>query len=203
LLAEGRNVEAEKTARSAVTILEKGDELTFLAEALITHGRALALLHRSDQARAVLERAISIAEQSGDLESAGLAALTLIEELGDALSTEELRETLAHATALVETSEDIGIVRRLSKSAFRILFLTPEWKGFSFKRSVKQYESYLIRLALREANGAVSRAARLLGFRHHQSLISLLATRHNSLLAERSPIKRRHHHLIDHSAPKK
>jgi len=196
LLAEGRNVEAEKTARSAVTILEKGDELTFLAEALITHGRALALLHRSDQARAVLERAISIAEQSGDLESAGLAALTLIEELGDALSTEELRETLAHATALVETSEDIGIVRRLSKSAFRILFLTPEWKGFSFKRSVKQYESYLIRLALREANGAV-------GFRHHQSLISLLATRHNSLLAERSPIKRRHHHLIDHSAPKK
>jgi len=204
LLAQGRNVEAEKTARSAVTILEKGDELTFLAEALITHGKALARLHRSNQARPAFEQAISIAEQSGDLESVGLAALTLVEELGDALSNEELRETLAHATALVETSEDIGIVRRLTKSAFRIMLLTPpEWKGFSLRRAVAQYESYLIKEALREAKGSVSKASHMLGFKHHQSLISLLDTRHRDLNNERSPKKRRFHHLMNHSRPKK
>ena len=37
LLAEGRTIEAEKTARSAVRRLEKGDELSLLAEALVTH----------------------------------------------------------------------------------------------------------------------------------------------------------------------
>src|SRR5258707_13417308 len=63
LLAEGRNVEAEKTARAAVLRLEKGEELSLLAEALTTHGIALARLEHSDQARGALERAIDVAEQ--------------------------------------------------------------------------------------------------------------------------------------------
>lgn len=52
LLAEGRVVEAEKTIRAAVLRLEKGDELSLLAEALTTHGIALARLDHSDQALA-------------------------------------------------------------------------------------------------------------------------------------------------------
>src|SRR5439155_23034620 len=44
LLAEGRVREAERFARSAVTTLAKGDEQALLAEALTTHGIALARL---------------------------------------------------------------------------------------------------------------------------------------------------------------
>jgi tetratricopeptide (TPR) repeat protein len=62
LLAEGRIVEAEKTVRVAVHTLEKGDELSLLAEALTTHGIALARLDHSDQALAGLQRAIALAE---------------------------------------------------------------------------------------------------------------------------------------------
>lgn len=204
LLAEERIVEAEKTARSAVVTLEKGEESTFLAEALTTHGIALTRLHRPEQARTALERAISIAEQSGDSESAGLAALTLIEYLGETLSNDERRDTLIHANLLVETTEDIRILRRATLVAFRMLFSTPpKWKGFSFRRAVTEYESYLLKLALTEAKGSVSKASRLLGFRHHQSLISLLNTRHKDLLKIRSKVKKRHHHFLDHSKPKK
>lgn len=209
LLAEGRNVEAEKTARAAVLRLEKGDELSLLAEALITHGSALARLNHSEQAREAFERAISVAEQAGNFERAGVAALTLVEQLGEGGSSDELLATLDHARVLVEKSEDIGTVRRLGKAAFRILFSThcvptpPDWKGFSLKRAVAQYESHLIKEALREAKGSVSKAAHLLGYKHHQSLISLLNTRHKDLLKERSPIRKRWHHLIDHSKLKK
>lgn len=209
LLAEGRNVEAEKTARAAVLRLENGDELSLLAEALITHGSALARLNHSEQARSAFERAISVAEQAGNFESAGRAALTFTEQLGERGSSDELRATLDHARALVDKSEDIGIVRRLSKAAFRILFSThsvpapPDWEGFSFRRTVIQYESYLIELALKEAKGSVTKAARLLGFRHHQSLISLINSRHKDLLPTRSKIRKRRHHLMDHQKRKK
>src|SRR5258706_16386782 len=80
LLAEGRTVEAEKTARAAVRRLEKGDELSLLAEALTTHGIALARLEHSDQARVALERSIDVAERAGDFESAEVSALAIIEE---------------------------------------------------------------------------------------------------------------------------
>jgi tetratricopeptide (TPR) repeat protein len=204
LLAEGRLVQAEKTAHSAVLTLEKGEESTFLAEALITHGIALTQLHRSKQARTALERAISIAEQSGDSENAGLAALTLIEHLGETLTNDERRDALIHANLLVETTEDIGILRRATLVAFRMLFsMPPKWKEFSFRRAVTQYESYLIKLALTETNGSVSKASRLLGFKHHQSLISMLNTRHRDLIEIRSKAKKRRHHLIDHSQLRK
>lgn len=44
LLGEGRVVDAEKVSRRAVHTLEKGDELSLLAEALTTHGVALTRL---------------------------------------------------------------------------------------------------------------------------------------------------------------
>lgn len=102
LLAEGRIVEAEKTARAAVRRLEKGDELSLLAEALTTHGIALVRLDHSDQARAALERAIAVAEQVGDFESAGVSALTIIELLGPSLSKEEVWATIDHVGVLLD-----------------------------------------------------------------------------------------------------
>ena len=54
----------------------------------------------------------------------------------------------------------------------------------------------MIERALRDAGGSVTRAARLLGFKHHHSLISLLNTRHQELLKTRSASRKRRRPLI-------
>lgn len=82
-LAEGRNAEAEKTARASVVILEQGGQQGLLVEALITHGTALARLGYYSQSYATLENAIEVARESGSLSRAGEAALILLEELGE------------------------------------------------------------------------------------------------------------------------
>ena len=78
MLAEGAVAKAEKIAKSAVRMLEKGGEQSLLAEALTTHGIALARLGNEAQARAVFERAIAIAEQAGDVESAGARSVNTV-----------------------------------------------------------------------------------------------------------------------------
>jgi tetratricopeptide (TPR) repeat protein len=62
------------------------------------------------------------------------------------------------------------------------------WEGFSLKTEVLRYEAELIERALRDAGGAVSYAARLLGFRHHQTFVALLNNRHKDLLHARNPV---------------
>jgi tetratricopeptide (TPR) repeat protein len=79
-LAQGNNTEAEKAARSAVSILEQSGHHS-LAEALITHGTALARLSKHDHARFTLLRAIEISEEAGATNRAGEAALIIIREL--------------------------------------------------------------------------------------------------------------------------
>jgi len=209
LLAEGRVVEAEKTVRAAVLRLESGDELSLLAEALTTHGIALARLDHSDQARAALDRAVNIAEQAGDFESAGVAALAIIEQLGTHLSNEEVWVTIDHAGTLLEKTQDTATLRRLAEAAFQGLFLThavpapPDWTNFSFKKVVHRYEAHLVKLALKDSGGKVTRAARLLGFEHHQSLVAMIGSRHNDLLKTRSAVRKRRHHLMVHPKRKK
>ena len=83
LLAEGHIAESERLARSAVRVLERGDQQAALAEALTTQGVALARLGNHPRAKALLERAIEAAETTGDLEGAGRAKLSIIEELGE------------------------------------------------------------------------------------------------------------------------
>jgi len=200
LLAEGRTVEAEKTSRAAVRRLEKGDELSLLAEALVTHGVALARLDHTEQARASLKRAVEVAEQAGDFESAGIAALTLIEQLGANLSDEEMATAIDRAGLLLAETREMSTLRRLVK-ALCVIFGVPaplDWTNFSFKTAVHRYEAHLIRLALNETRGLVTRAARVLGFKHHQSLISLIDSRHKDLLEKRSPVRKRRQHLLAH-----
>src|SRR6185503_10750328 len=61
-LMEGKYGEAEKAARSAVRSLRDGGEQAMLAEALTTHGKALARLNEAPVARAALDRALEIAQ---------------------------------------------------------------------------------------------------------------------------------------------
>jgi CheY-like chemotaxis protein/tetratricopeptide (TPR) repeat protein len=207
LLAEGHVAEAEKLVRVAVRALERGGEQSLLAESLTTHGTALARLGRHEQARAALRRAVEVAERAGDLESAGQAALSLIEESGAHLPAEELTAAYERAAELLSRSQNVATLKRLSSCASRVLFLAhgspapADWKGFSLKDAVRRYESHLIARALSDAGGVVSRAARLLGFSHHHSLSSLLQTSHRELLGARAPIVPRKRSIIRLRAP--
>src|ERR1044071_1120189 len=125
LLAQGRNSEAEKVVRPAVHTLEKGGEQALLTEALTTHGVALARLGQYEQARGTLERAVNISEQAGDLEGAGRAALTLIEELAGLLSEDELRETYNRADQLLSRTQHSETVGRLRECARRVIETRP------------------------------------------------------------------------------
>jgi transcriptional regulator with GAF, ATPase, and Fis domain len=71
-----------------------------------------------------------------------------------------------------------------------------DWRGFSFRSAVRRYERALIQRALQDSNGVVSRAAQLLGFRHYQSLISLINKRHRDLREARSPVVSRRKGII-------
>jgi CheY-like chemotaxis protein len=210
LLAEGRGAEAEKVARSAVRTLEKGDEQTLLAEALTTHGVTLARTGRYARARSTLRRAVAVAEQAGDREGAGQAALAVLEELSGLIPAGELRATCERAAELLADSQHPSLKDRLLACAIQLLsaagasdvgqeeeFKAPRtWKGFSFREAIRRYERFLIELALKDAGGVVSRAAQLLGYKYHQSLISLINHRHPELLRSRSPVWPRRRSIV-------
>ncbi|MFN2455399.1 MAG: response regulator [Pyrinomonadaceae bacterium] len=222
-LAEGRNAEAEKTVLAAVHTLEKGDERALLAEAMTTHGIALARTGCHERARFTLQSAVEIAQRTGDYEGAGQAALTIIEELGERLTTADLSATYERAAELLVNSQHPGIMARLNACARRVLYvLEPQlnpasdktvggdktaaenksfsaplsWRDFSLRKEVRRYERHLIEHALKDAGGAVSKASYLLGFNHHQSLVWIINSRHKNLLEVRSPVSRRRRSII-------
>jgi len=204
LLAEGEPVQAERFARAAVRVLERGDEHSLLSEALTTHGTALARMGKDGRAAAALDRAIAIAHPEG----AGRATLAVIEELGDRMSAEELVPIYRSAVNLLKRSQYPSIKMRLISSVEKLLDtldrlhgLEPQappdsWEGFSLKRHVRDTERGVIERALRDAGGSVTKASHLLGYKHHQSLISLINTRHKELLNTRSAVHRRRHHIF-------
>jgi CheY-like chemotaxis protein len=208
LLAQGYVTEAERVVRAAVRVLERGGQQAVLAEALATHGVALARLGNDLRSRSLFERSATVAETAGDLEGAGRAKLSIIEELGEKISAVELVSIYRSAIDLLKNSQDPASTKRLISCAEIILNTlarletqTPEaiedsWEGFSLKRHVKAAESSVIERALRDAGGSVSKAAKLLGFKHHQSLISLLNSRHKDLLKTRSTVRKRRRHIV-------
>ncbi len=212
--AEGRLEEAERAASAAVRGLEEGDRQALLAEALTTLGVAQARRGRHEDARQSLTRAGEVAEDAGDRAGAGAAALALAEELHAHMTSGETCEAFARAHDLLKGSRDPATLARLAACARRAVgsLSSPfadtgepgephdssegKWDGFSLKAEVLRYESELIGRALRDADGVVSRAARLLGFRHHQTFVALLNNRHSDLLHARTPIVPRRRSLV-------
>jgi DNA-binding NtrC family response regulator len=121
LLAQGCDAEAERIARLAVRTLEKGDERFVLAEALTTHGTALARLGHYEQARSTLQRAVEVAHQAGSLDRAGQAALTMIEELGERLTLDEMQSIYNRADELLAHSTDKATLSRLRSCARQVV----------------------------------------------------------------------------------
>jgi transcriptional regulator with PAS, ATPase and Fis domain len=126
LLTQGYNADAERIIRSAVQVLENGGQQALLVEALTTHGVALARVGQQEQSRMALERAIEVSEQAGDLEGAGRAALTLIEELRVRLSEDEVREIYCRADELLSGSQHTETIARLRACARHVVAVMGE-----------------------------------------------------------------------------
>jgi DNA-binding NtrC family response regulator len=189
-------------------VLERGDEQAILAEALVTQGVALARSGHASKARSALERATELAANAGDRDGAGRASLATIEELGKWISKTELISIYRSANEFLSESQEPATLRRLVSCGESVVAalddseseprdeLQKGWEGFSLKREVKKFEERVIARALRDANGQVTEASRLLGYKHHQSLISLLAGRHKSLEKARKIVRKRRRWLF-------
>lgn len=209
-LLEGKYELAEGAARSAVSSFQKGGEQARLTEALTTHGKALARLSRPSKARATLDQAIDTAQKAGHPNGGGIAAITVIEELSAHLPVTALQNYYRTAETLLTHSQDASLEMRLGECARRVLGAelasqSPANKfnnttvsmhpGFSLDAEVLRYEGSLIRKALEDCDGSVTRAARLLGVTH-QGLAFILNGRHSDLLSKRTPVKKRKRSII-------
>lgn len=112
-LAQGKNSEAERVVRAAVRAQERGGEQALLAESLTTYGTALARLGQLERARFVLQRAIETASLVGDNEKAGLSAITILEELNESLSSNEIASIYERAAGLLGDSQHLETMSRL------------------------------------------------------------------------------------------
>jgi tetratricopeptide (TPR) repeat protein len=202
-IAQERYAEAERVARSAVRTLERGDRQSLLAEALTTHGVALARLGSHEQARLALFRAVEIAHQSGAINDAGLAALSAIEELSEYLSTDETQALFKRAYSRLAASQHLQTLQRLLHAASRVLDAqrSPQKlageldaKG-TMREVIRRYEHRLVKEALERSEGSVTQAARLLGV-SYQRLIYMLQSRHKDLLPKRTPARKRNRSII-------
>jgi len=209
-MAQERYVEAERIARASVHSLEKGDELSLLGEALITHGVALARTGDFVHARQRLQKALDVSFKAGSPESGGLAALCMVEELTN-LPVQERINHFHEAETLLVHSQNPGIEDRLNRSARLLLRDQKDWittsardvvaiadestSAASLEQHVLRYEAGLIKRALEDSGGSVTRAARSLGTTH-QGLAFILNGRQKDLLSSRTPVRRRRRSII-------
>lgn len=156
-LRQGRFVEAEHIARLAVRNQEKTNRHGLLAEALTTHGRALARLERYGASLSAFRRAIALYEYNDCLKRAAEVALAMVEEIGEHLAAPEGGQLLS---------------------------------GRALGQDKLALEHHVIKLALQQAKGKVSEAARLAGM-SWQALGYALRTRHKDLMKYRTPQRRR------------
>jgi tetratricopeptide (TPR) repeat protein len=206
LVAERRYRDADRALAGTLKTLEKCDASALLADALAVQGVVWARLWANEASINILRRAAEVAEAVGAQTSAGQAMLTLIEEHGASkrLMPSEVYEAYLRADRLLRETQDAEDVERLRACALivmRRLAQTPiHERGFSLYGAVHELEAKLIGQALEESGGNITRAARLLGL-SHQTLISILETRHKALAGKRKPAQKRLKSII--KKPKK
>jgi tetratricopeptide (TPR) repeat protein len=200
-IAERKFKEAEEVARHSVKVLENSGYQCLLADSLITYGITLARLGKREQAHFTFQRAIEVAHQVGALNKAGLAALSLIEEL-DGLPRDTLQLAFHSAREWLANSQSQQLEGRFAAAADKVFAvlngeLTEEDatetlfnKPCDLQKEMLKHEGLMIKRALAKANGSLTRAASLLTT-SYQALAYIIGARHKDLLRERSPIRRR------------
>jgi tetratricopeptide (TPR) repeat protein len=200
LLAEKRYIEAASIISSVVYTLEKGGELALLSDALRIQGTIQAKLEDHEHSLLTFHRAINLAENAGALTSAGLAAVSLIEEYGaNRLSEYQLYQTYRRADKLLATTQDIEDITRLRACAHivmkKLLGRSLDDKDFYLPDVIQAYEARFVEQALEKENGSVTRAARRLGL-SHQRFIYILGAKHRELLKKRTPATKHRRSII-------
>ncbi|MDQ5846684.1 MAG: hypothetical protein M3539_15465 [Acidobacteriota bacterium] len=200
-IAEGKLKEAEAVARRAASALERGGHYCMMAEALITQGIALARSLRRERAQFIFQQAVQTALRVDARNTAGLATLTMIEEI-DHLSPATLQAAYQKAREWLSTTQSQEVKLRLADAAGKVTASVPGElssdeatemllsKPGDLQERMLKYEGALIKQALSEANGRVTHAASLLGI-NYQGLCYIIESRHKDLLKERSPVRRR------------
>jgi tetratricopeptide (TPR) repeat protein len=291
LIGQGLPEIAARFARKSSTTFEKAERFALMIESQITLGIALARMEKFEQARIEFENAEQIASRMTLPNLAGLAVLTLLEELKSQFSIAEFTEYYNKADRHFGSQAEIEMLRRMRKiaehlindnhqppaaarrapsfdmpqeienieekineiidssqtrfrkaveftpeaiAAMQNLFLggnlrrleklvertieksennavitsdavevvalrnSPEadfaspWQNLSLRELTHNIEKRLIQLALKEAGGKITGAAKLLGFKHYEMLHSIIKSRHPELLTQRiPPVKRR------------
>ena len=201
LIAEGKLTDAERVARRAVSMLRKSGRFCLVAEALITQGVGLSRLGRTEYAHHIFRQAIEIAHQVNALNTAGLAALTLIEEV-EHLAPEMLQAAYRQAREWLASSQSPDTKLRLADVAARVVnsvqtelstdeateILLTEPGGL--RAQLIKSEGRIIKQALAQVDGKITYAASLLELRY-QSLTHIINSRHPELLNHRTPVRRR------------
>jgi tetratricopeptide (TPR) repeat protein len=118
-IAQGKYAEAESVARHAVKTFQKSGHQFFLAEALTTHGIALARLGSTGRAQLTLQNAIEVAHQAGSLNRAGIAALTLIEEIHD-LSADMTSGAYEQAVEWLKEAQSYALLLRFKAAGSKL-----------------------------------------------------------------------------------
>jgi len=200
LLAEERYLEAASVISSVIYTLEKGGEQALLSDALRIQGTIQAKSEDHGRSLLTFHRAINIAENAGALTSAGLAAVSLIEEHGaDRLSDSEIYHVYRRADRLLAATQDIEDIARLRACArvvMKKLFgRSLDDKDFYLPDVVQAYEARFVEQALEKEKGSVTRAAKALGLTH-QRFIYILEARHRELLMKRTPSVSRRRSII-------
>ena len=201
LTAEGKLAEADRVARRAVLVLQEAGHFCMMAEALITQGIAVARLGQLERAEFLFRLAIKTAHQINALNIAGLAALSLVEEVRE-LSPATLQAAYRQAREWLANSQSPDIKLRLGDVAERLtasirIELSAEdatdillTESGTLREELLKHEGVVIKRALAHANGSLTKAAMLLGIRY-QSLAYIIESRHRDLLKERTPVRRR------------
>lgn len=114
-VAQGKIDAAYEAVNRAVEATERGDEDLLLAEALTTKGLIFCKLNRFDDAKRVLEDAHRLAFRCGDNEGAGRALLVLVEEMYEALGSEERKHIGSRLVGLLSNSQQPSVRERLRR----------------------------------------------------------------------------------------
>jgi len=173
-----------------------------IGETLQTQGVTQARRGEHAAALATLKRAATAAEEAGDREYSGQVFLTMVEELKAFLTRDQIKDFYAQADQRLgedASRETLQRLRACARSLTGVSAPVTTADGgtarIHFTEEVRKCESALIKRALEEANGSVTRAARILGLTH-QGLCYIINHRHKSLLAARAPIRVRRKSLI-------
>jgi tetratricopeptide (TPR) repeat protein len=201
MIAQGQYKEAARVAGLAGRSFEKAGRQRLLIDALISRGIAISRLRKIEEAQFTFQRAIEVAQQVDVPKQAGLAALAMIEELDD-LPVQTLAVAYERANLWLANSQSPDLLHRINAAASKLLarlqieLITEEAadaitnQPLDFDQELLKYENALIKRALSQVNGSVTRAAANLKM-SYQKLGYILETRHKDLLKERTPIRRR------------